>query len=52
MQEILSQGEIDALLDALNTGDIPIEEIDTKTGQEIKLKVTTFAGQINFPRNI
>ncbi|AGL01631.1 flagellar motor switch protein FliM [Desulfoscipio gibsoniae] len=42
MQEILSQGEIDALLDALNTGDIPIEEIDTKTGQEIKIKSYDF----------
>lgn len=42
MQEILSQGEIDALLAALNTGDIPVEEIDSTTGQETKIKSYDF----------
>ncbi len=42
MQEILSQGEIDALLDALNTGNIPVEEIETSTGQKTKIKSYDF----------
>jgi len=42
MQEILSQDKIDALLDALNTGNIPVEEIETTTSQKTKIKSYDF----------
>ncbi|SFQ97165.1 flagellar motor switch protein FliM [Desulfoscipio geothermicus] len=41
MQEILSQGEIDSLLQALNTGSIPVQEIET-TGEMAKVKSYDF----------
>lgn len=37
MQEILSQSEIDSLIQALSTGDIPVKDVeDTKTAAKIK----------------
>ena len=48
MEEVLSQSEIDMLLNALTSGQLDTEEI--KEAEQVKPRAMIFAVQTNFPR--
>ena len=50
MGDVLSQSEIDNLLNALSSGELDVDEI--KENNEQQVKDYDFAPHPNFPRNI
>lgn len=50
MGEVLSQNEIDSLLQALSSGDLDVDDI--REPEKEKLKTTILRDQLNFPRII
>ena len=50
MAEILSQSEIDALLNALQTGEVDAESIKQQKNEK-KIRIYDFADLINFLKN-
>lgn len=51
MAEVLSQGEIDALLSALSSGDVEAEIIDPKDEEKLKVKKYDFKTPQKFSKD-